>query len=180
MAKTIINLSDPVSTLVSKTNTISSHLGDLAQLNVGGANDSDLVQAINFLNTSTKDSATIISIAKSGFQKDSANGIGFDSSAGRFFIPSNTINTAMVEDIAITSTKIENSSITTAKIQNGAVTNPKIGNFAIEADNINSDAVTEPKIADDAVGQDQLKSLSTLLIKDVNGSTLKTIHGAGA
>ena len=108
MAKTIINLSDPVSTLVSKTNTISSHLGDLAQLNVGGANDSDLVQAINFLNTSTKDSATIISIAKSGFQKDSANGIGFDSSAGRFFIPSNTINTAMVEDIAITSTKIEN------------------------------------------------------------------------
>ena len=123
---------------------------------------------------------TIISIAKSGFQKDSANGIGFDSSAGRFFIPSNTINTDMVEDIAITSTKIENSSITTAKIQNGAVTNPKIGNFAIEANNINSDAVTEPKIADDAVGQDQLKSLSTLLIKDVNGSTLKTIHGAGA
>ena len=180
MAKTIINLSDPVSTLVSKTNTISSHLGDIAQLNVGAANDSDLVQAINFLNTSTKDSATIISIAKSGFQKDSANGIGFDSSAGRFFIPSNTINTAMVEDIAITSTKIENSSITTAKIQNGAVTNPKIGNFAIEANNINSDAVTEPKIADDAVGQDQLKSLSTLLIKDVNGSTLKTIHGAGA
>ena len=180
MAKTIINLSDPVSTLVSKTNTISSHLGDLAQLNVGASNDSDLVQAINFLNTSTKDSATVISIAKSGFQKDSANGIGFDSSAGRFFIPSNTINTAMVEDIAITSTKIENSSITTAKIQNGAVTNPKIGNFAIEANNINSDAVTEPKIADDAVGQDQLKSLSTLLIKDVNGSTLKTIHGAGA
>ena len=180
MAKTIINLSDPVSTLVSKTNTISSHLGDLAQLNVGAANDSDLVQAINFLNTSTKDSATIISIAKSGFQKDSANGIGFDSSAGRFFIPSNTINTAMVEDVAITSTKIENSSITTAKIQNGAITNPKIGNFAVEADNINSDAVTEPKIADDAVGQDQLKSLSTLLIKDVNGSTLKTIHGAGA
>ena len=180
MAKTIINLSDPVSTLVTKTNTISSHLGDIAQLNVGAANDSDLVQAINFLNTSTKDSATIISIAKSGFQKDSANGIGFDSSAGRFFIPSNTINTAMVEDVAITSTKIENSSITTAKIQNGAITNPKIGNFAVEADNINSDAVTEPKIADDAVGQDQLKSLSTLLIKDVNGSTLKTIHGAGA
>ena len=35
MAKTIINLSDPVSTLVTKTNTISTHLGDLGQLNVG-------------------------------------------------------------------------------------------------------------------------------------------------
>ena len=45
MAKTIINLSDPVSTLVSKTNTISDNVGDLAQLNVGASNDSDLVQA---------------------------------------------------------------------------------------------------------------------------------------
>ena len=42
------------------------------------------------------------------------------------------------------------------------------------------DAIISAKIADDAVGQDQMKTLSTLLIKDVNGSTLKTIHGAGA
>ena len=40
--------------------------------------------------------------------------------------------------------------------------------------------LSEAKIADDAVGQDQMKTLSTLLIKDVNGTTLKTIHGAGA
>ena len=209
MAKTIINLSDPVSTLVTKSNTISSHLGDITQLNVGTSNDSDIVQAINFINgiVQKTDSADIINLIDSSyvqarqtgitrsstlafFIKDSANGIGLDSSEGRFFIPSNTINTAMIEDIAITSTKIENSSITTAKIQNAAVTNPKIGNSAIQAANIDSlavttakiaaDAVTEAKIADDAVGQDQMKTLSTLLIKDVNGSTLKTIHGAGA
>ena len=65
MAKTIINLSDPVSTLVTKTNTISSHLGDLSQLNVGGANDSDLVQAINFVNVAAQktDSADIIALS---------------------------------------------------------------------------------------------------------------------
>ena len=279
MAKTIINLSDPVSTLVTKTNTISSHLGDLSQLNVGSSNDSDLVQAINFVNVAAQktDSADIIALIDSSyiqaregaasagtirafFQKDSANAIGYDSSAGRFFVPSNTINTAMVEDVAITATKIENSAITTAKIQNAAVTNAKIGNFAIQAANIDSLAVTTAKIAatavtaaklatdavttakieddavtgakiaadaidgtkiaddainsehytdqsidtahigdgqvtgakiaddtveeanmaDDAIGSAQLKSLSTLLIKNSAGSTLKTIHGAGA
>ncbi len=180
MAKTIINLSDPVSTLVTKTNTISSHLGDIAQLNVGAANDSDLVQAINFLNTSTKDSATIISIAKSGLQKDSANAIGFDSSGGRFFVPSNTINTAMIEADAITTHKLADSSVATSQIQDLAVDSDKIGALAISTAKVQADAITEAKIADDAVGQDQMKTLSTLLIKDVNGSTLKTIHGAGA
>lgn len=164
MAKTIINLSDPVSTLVTKTNTISSHIGDITQLNTTGA-DSDIVQAINAINTKANnvDSSVIISLAQSNaldsaevlalikadsgetsimsnFQKDSANGIGFDSSQGRFFVPSNTINTAMIEP----------------------------------------DAITEAKVANDAIGSAELKSLSTLLIKDSAGSTLKTIHGAGA
>lgn len=164
MAKTIINLSDPVSTLVTKTNTISSHIGDITQLNTTGA-DSDIVQAINAINTKANnvDSSVIISLAQSNaldsaevlalikadsgetsimsnFQKDSANGIGFDSSEGRFFVPSNTINTAMIEP----------------------------------------DAITEAKVANDAIGSAELKSLSTLLIKDSAGSTLKTIHGAGA
>lgn len=163
MAKTIINLSDPVSTLVTKTNTISSHIGDITQLNTTGA-DSDIVQAINAINTKANnvDSGVIISLARSNsldsseilalikadsgetsimsnFQKDSANGIGFDSSQGRFFVPSNTINTAMIE----------------------------------------ADAITEAKMADDAISSVELKSLSTLLIKDSAGSTLKTIHGAG-
>ena len=163
MAKTIINLSDPISTLVTKTNTISSHIGDITQLNTTGA-DSDIVQAINAINTKANnvDSGVIISLARSNsldssevlalikadsgetsimsnFQKDSANGIGFDSSQGRFFVPSNTINTAMIE----------------------------------------ADAITEAKMADDAISSAELKSLSTLLIKDSAGSTLKTIHGAG-
>jgi hypothetical protein len=42
------------------------------------------------------------------------------------------------------------------------------------------DTVAEVNMADDAIGSDQLKTLSTLLIKNSGGSTLKTIHGAGA
>ena len=118
MAKTIINLTDPISTLVTKTNTISSHIGDITQLNTTGA-DSDIVQAINAINikADNTDSSTILSLigsnsmdsaevlaiitADSGsssiisnFQKDSANGIGLDSSQGRFFVPINTLTSS--------------------------------------------------------------------------------------
>ena len=163
MAVTTINLSDPVTTLVTKTNTIASDLGDKAALNT--TDKSNIVAAINEINTQIGkvDSADVINLIKanamdssevlaliqadsgetsimSNFQKDSANGIGFDSSQGRFFIPIGTINTSMLENVT----------------------------------------VTEAKIADDAVGSGQLKSLSTLLIKDSAGSTVKTVHGAGA
>jgi len=239
MAKTIINLSDPVSTLVSKTNIISNHLGDITQLNVGSANDSDIVQAINFVNgiVQKTDSADIINLIDSNyvqarqtgiarsstlafFIKDSANGIGLDSSEGRFFIPSNTINTAMIESTAITTAKIAGSAVDGTKIAADAVDGTKIAdnsinsehyvdgsidrehlagdiidgtkiaddvinsehyvNGSIDSDHLASNSVTQIKIADDAVGSAELKSLSTLLIKDSSGTTLKTIHGAGA
>ena len=209
MAKTIINLSDPVSTLVTKSNTISSHLGDITQLNVGASNDSDIVQAINFVNgiVQKTDSADIINLIDSSyvqarqtgvtrsstlafFIKDSANGIGLDSSEGRFFIPSNTINTAMVESTAITTAKIAGDAIDGTKLADNAVNSEHytdgsidtihIGDLQITTAKIADDKVTEAKMANDAIGSAELKSLSTLLIKDVNGSTLKTIHGAGA
>tara|TARA_Y100001935_G_scaffold130280_1_gene107955 strand:+ start:3424 stop:3915 length:492 start_codon:yes stop_codon:yes gene_type:complete len=162
MAVTIINLSDPVTTLVTKTNTIASDLGDKAALNT--TDKSNIVAAINEINTQIGkvDSADVINLIKanamdssevlaliqadsgetsimSNFQKDSANGIGFDSSQGRFFIPIGTINTSMIEP----------------------------------------NAITAAKVADDAIGSAALNSLSTLLIKDSAGSTLKTLHAAG-
>ena len=280
MAGTVINLADPISTLVTKTNTISNHIGDITNLNVGGANDSDLVQAINFINgivqktdsadilklilansvdtgesialiransvdtgettslitANSVDSSEVINLIDSAyvqaretaavsiraqFQKDSANAIGYDSSQGRFFVPPNTINTAMLEG-NIPNSKLAN--ITTAgKVSLGALEidgATDIGADLADADliivddgangterksamsriptyvfgkvsgdatiasggalTIANDAVEEDMIADDAVSSTQLKTLSTLLIKDTNGSTLKTIHGAGA
>ena len=43
-----------------------------------------------------------------------------------------------------------------------------------------TDIVTEAMMANDAIGSAELKTLSTLLIKNSSGTTLKTIHGAGA
>src|SRR6056300_686875 len=109
MAKTFINLSDPVSTFVEKTNLISTHLGDISLLNVGSANDSDLVEAINYMNVIVQktDSDDIINriittdYVRGKFQSDSANGIILDSSDGTFSIPSNVINTAMLESNSV-------------------------------------------------------------------------------
>ncbi len=127
MAVTEILLSDPVTTLVTKTNTIASDLGDKTTLTT--TNKSNLVAALNEINTQVNlletqvdkvDSADVISLIQanamdsaevlaliradsgetsimSNFQKDSANGIGFDSGQGRFFIPSNVINPSMLK-----------------------------------------------------------------------------------
>ena len=61
MAVTTINLSDPVTTLVTKTNTISSNLGDVATLSTTATN---LVAAINEINTQVGkvDSADVINL----------------------------------------------------------------------------------------------------------------------
>jgi hypothetical protein len=42
-----------------------------------------------------------------------------------------------------------------------------------------TDLVAESMMADDAIGSGQMKSLSTLIIKNSAGGTLRTIHGAG-
>ena len=171
MAVTQINLSDAVTTLVTKTNTIASDLGDAATLSTTATN---LVAAINEINTQVNkvDSADVITLIQanavdssdvitllgrdsaqanimSNFQKDSANGIGFDSSQGRFFIPSNVITASMMKQNAITELKIANNSI------------------------------TEDKMADDAISSTELKNVVTLNIIDASGSTVKTLFGAG-
>jgi len=171
MAVTNINLSDAVTTLVTKTNTIASDLGDAATLSTTATN---LVAAINEINTQVNkvDSADVINLIRanamdssevlaliradsgetsimSNFIKDSANGIGFDSSQGRFFIPSNVITASMMKQ--------------------NAITEPKIAN----------NAITEDKMADDAISSTELKNVVTLNIIDASGSTVKTLFGAG-
>ena len=171
MAVTNISLSDAVTTLVTKTNTIASDLGDAATLSTTATN---LVAAINEINTQVNkvDSADVINLIRanamdssevlaliradsgetsimSNFIKDSANGIGFDSSQGRFFIPSNVITASMMKQ--------------------NAITEPKIAN----------NAITEDKMADDAISSTELKNVVTLNIIDASGSTVKTLFGAG-
>ena len=85
MAKTTVNLSDAVTTWVTKTNQLSDTIGDLANLNT--SEDSDIVGALNELKLKTDllDSADITSTARSSFQVLDAGGDGglvYDSATG--------------------------------------------------------------------------------------------------
>ena len=78
MAVTVINLSDPISTLVTKTNTVASDLGDKSALATPVT--SSLVAAINEINTrvSATDTATDINAYFAG-DKFRPGGIDADS-----------------------------------------------------------------------------------------------------
>ena len=123
MAKTVINLSDTVTSWVSKTNTISDGLGDLDALSTGDSNVVDAINGINIIATSafadSDEVKALISVTDAGgdgslsynsstgvitytgpsatevkahFQKDSANGILFDSSSGAFSLAPNALS----------------------------------------------------------------------------------------
>jgi hypothetical protein len=71
-------------------------------------------------------------------------------------------------------------SIDRAHLSADIIDGTKIADDAIDSEHYAADSIDEEHIANDAVGSAELKTLSTLLIKNSAGSTLKTIHGAGA
>lgn len=142
MAVTTINLSDPVSTLVTKTNTISTDLGDVSTLVTGDANVVAAINNVRNIVNRFDESAEIVAIARGGIvidetdshtgfflTYDSASGtIAFNSnynfragagldydSAGTYNISSLGVTTAMIADLNVTNAKIANSTITSSK-----------------------------------------------------------------
>ncbi len=85
MAKTIINLTDTLATLVTKTNTISNAIGDLALLET--SEDSDIVGSINSIVLDPIDSADVISLART-FAVSGDKGLIYNSGTGNFDIDS--------------------------------------------------------------------------------------------
>ena len=169
MAITTINLTDPVSTLITKTNTISTDLGDASTL----FTQNNAVAAINALEPFS-DSAKIISIARTGLFEDNTNGGGinlaYDSSSGKISITSNLVGgTGITYDSSVGNFSITNLGVDSAQLAALAVSSAKIAD----------DAVIDGKIADSAVGSAELKTPVTLNIYDENGAIVKTLFGAG-
>ena len=80
MAVTTINLSDPVSTLVTKTNTISTNLGDIVTLETTATN---LVAAINEVRAQiidVDDSSEIVTISRGGLSVNNDAALGLSLS----------------------------------------------------------------------------------------------------
>ncbi|MEP7166771.1 MAG: MerR family DNA-binding transcriptional regulator [Candidatus Woesebacteria bacterium] len=57
-----------------------------------------------------------------------------------------SIQTAEIDDGAITTSKLADSAVTTAKLNDGAVTNPKLGDGSVSTGKVADEAITEPKL----------------------------------
>jgi hypothetical protein len=73
-----------------------------------------------------------------------------------------------------------NDTVSTGDLQADCVTAAKIGDDVIDSEHYAANSIDEEHMANDSVGSAELKTLSTLLIKNSGGSTLATFHTAGA
>ena len=94
MAKTVVNLSDQISTWVTKTNTISDDLGDISALTSG---DSNVVDAINaILADPGIDSVGILALFSVNNTNGGAITLSYDSSSGSIGISNSLKSSATI------------------------------------------------------------------------------------
>lgn len=137
MAKTVVNLSDQISTWVTKTNTISDDLGDISALTSG---DSNVVDAINDLLVATADPGIDSAGIRALF---SAEGdITYDSSTGIFSVSG--VDSAGVYALFSAGDGID---ITTGVIsgENASTSNKGIASFDSSDFSVSSGAVSLAK-----------------------------------
>jgi len=183
MALTIINLSDPVTTFVTKTNTISRNLGDIEDLILS---DSNLVDAINSLTDSIaginstlldlRDSGDIVTIARQAISVTKTEGIGnltynnatgiltYAGAAGddirNLFNVSDEADSYMIYDV----------SAGTFGLYNNAIQNEKLRDLTIQ----------NGKIANSTLTSSKFSSAVSLVIYDSTGSAVKTLYSPGS
>jgi len=113
-----------------------------------------------------------------------------DGSIDREHLAADIIDGTKIADDAINSEHYAAGSIDTAHIAADQIVASLIADNAINSEHytdgsidtahIGNDQVTQDKMANDSVGSAEMKTLSTLLIINAAGSTVKTLHGAGA
>ncbi len=173
MAVTTINLTDPVSTLVTKTNTISGDLGDVSTLVTG---DSNVVAAINTVRSIVNrfdESAEIIALAREGTGIQSPLNINAADSHTGFFL---TYDSA-AGTIALNSTYnfsagsgLDYDSAGTYNISSLGVTTAMIADLN----------VTNGKVADNTLTSSKFNSVVSLQILDSTGAIVKTLYSPGS
>ena len=91
-----------------------------------------------------------------------------------------TVNSTILADNSVDSDHYVDGSIDNAHLAADCVNGTKIADNAIDSEHYAADSIDEEHLANDCVGSAELKTLSTLLIKNSSGTTLKTCHCAGA
>jgi len=188
MAQTIINLSDPINTWVTKSNEMGADIGDLATLTDSAAT---LVHAINAIDSDignlsslTTPAATLVAAINNLDDTTDSNDfknffassttVSFDSGTpvgarGQFSLVDSSITSAKLAAGSITSDKYADSSIETVHFKAGAITNYALADSSISGAKIQINTITSASF----------KGATSLVIKNTAGSTLKTIFGSG-
>ena len=171
MAVTVINLTDPVATLVSKTNIISADVGDITLLSTG---DSNVVDAINATRALSKDSSDIITISRSGLSVDNTAAaglsLGYNSFTGVISL-SGGADAATVRSYLVAGAGLDYDSVT------GVFS---IGTGEVVTGMLQDSSITEAKLDAGAVSRIKLKDVVTLKIYDAAGSVVKTLYSVGS
>ena len=178
MALVTVNLNDPVSNLVTKTNLLSKNTGDLDSLDAGITSKASLAKAVNFVFQNATDSAQIIALIN-----DNAT----DSAAIVNLVDSDYVKLRSIGKISASNTA------------------GNLGTLGFEPDtgvislNGPSKATIRSQFAKDSAGciaydsadgqfsialgtvtANRFKTPVALLIKDSGGSVLKTIFSPGS
>ena len=154
MAKVIVNLSDTMDGFVTKTNLISTYVGDLTTLNT--TQDSDLVGAINevyALVDNDLDFRSKISVTDTGGD----GSLSYSSATG------------VITYTGPSATEVR------AHLSAGTAITFLSGQISVTAGSINTTQLT-----DDAVSRAKLKDEVGLVIYNSAGTALKTLYGAGS
>jgi len=113
-----------------------------------------------------------------------AGNIGSENHADAIAIASNGVVTfsqiPVLPANSIDSDYYVDGSIDLAHMSDNSIDSGQYVDGSIDTAHIADDQITEAKMANDAISSVELKTLSTLLIKNSSGSTLKTMHAAGA
>lgn len=168
---------DTLETFRTKFNELAANdFGDAALLAPAGISATSVVGAVIELSAQ-------IGTGEGHYIRDA-------SSTVQLIAPGNTISFLGTSN-QITATVSSPDTVTLAFPTNVTVTNLTV-NGTLNGQNItfpsatgeiittgSIDKVSESMMADDAISSVQMKTLSTLLIKNSSGATLKTVHGAG-
>jgi hypothetical protein len=91
-----------------------------------------------------------------------------------------SIDTAHIAASQITVAKMATNSVDSDQYVDGSIDVAHMAANSVDSAQYVDNSIDEAHIANDAVGSAELKTLSTLLIKNSAGTTLKTLYGAGA
>ena len=181
MAKPSINTTTQVPTLINAFNQLSDNVGDPATLNTTAT--SDLVAAVNevyALVDTDADFRSKISVTDAGGD----GSLSYNSSTGVITYTGPSASEVRAhftagEGIDIASGVISGEDATTV---NKGIASFNTNDFTVTsgAVSIKTGGISTSQIEDDAVGSAQMKDLSTLLIKNSAGATLKILYAAGS